>query len=59
MNNLDPESKFTPFDEMVLTGDLVEVELIEDVREQRRRLKGRFALVAELGLEEVEEPEEE
>ena len=55
----NPESEFTPFDEMVLIGDLREVEVDEQVREQRRRLKGHFARVAELGLEEEEEPEED
>ena len=54
-----PENEFTPFDEMVLTGDLRAVELSEEIREQRRRLKSHFAEVAERGLEEAEEPEED
>ena len=54
-----PEGEFTPFDEMVLTGDLYDVEQNEVIREQMRRLKAHFARVVELGLEEVEEPEED
>ncbi len=55
----DPEAIYATFGEMVRSGDLKEVEMLEKVREQRRRLKGHFALVVELGLEEVEEPEED
>jgi hypothetical protein len=51
--------EFTPFDEMVLTGDLREVQVNEEVRELRRTLKAHFANVVEMDLEEVEEPEED
>lgn len=55
----NPESEFTTFDEMVLTGDLRHVESNQKLREQRRRLKAHFAHAAEQGLEEEEEPEED
>lgn len=55
----NPDFGFTSFDEMVLVGDLRELEVAEDVRELRRKLKADFALSTELGLEEIEEPEED
>lgn len=61
-DSYDNES-FTTFDEMVLIGDLQEVEteaqLEENIRQTRIRLKGMFALSLEQGLEEEEEPEED
>ena len=60
-----PENEFTTFDEMVLVGDLAEVqqkarqeaEQGKGIDQKRIELKGHFARVAELGLEETERPE--
>lgn len=49
------QEQFTTFDEMVLTGDLREVQVGAEVRQLRMNLKALFAE----GTEEIEEPEEE